>query len=227
VIFARVTVLLALGPALGSRAGSLSVPVYMGNAMQWDVRPDEGDLVVHVPAATQGAPRAMLRFPLEVCALGDQLESILAEMQRASQLGEAPPAFARRLARLGVVPAAHETLTETYRIFDALNREGRDHIWGYMARNLARPIALSAAPRMDVILGNPPWLSYRFMSGELKTRFRDGCRALNIWVREGATPTAKATLSPRPTCRATSSPARQNSTSTGAGGSRWSCRWRQ
>lgn len=185
VIFARVTVLLALGPALSTRAGTLSVPVYMGNAMQWDVRPDEGDLVVHVPAATVGGPRAMLRFPLEVCAQGDQLESILTDMQRASELGEAPDAFPRRLARLGVIESARDTLKESYRIFDLLNREGRNHIWGYMARNLARPIALSATPKMDVIVGNPPWLSYRFMSSELKTRFRDGCRSLNVWVREG------------------------------------------
>ncbi|TGN67326.1 hypothetical protein E4L95_05325 [Paracoccus liaowanqingii] len=185
VIFARVTVLLALGPALANRSGPLSVPVYMGNAMQWDVRPDEGDLVVHVPAASEGGPRAMLRFPLEVCALGDQLESILAEMQRGSELNEGPRAFANRLDRLGVATTARETLTETYRIFDALNREGRNHIWGYMVRNLARPIALSAAPKMDVILGNPPWLSYRYMSTDLKARFRDGCRAINVWVREG------------------------------------------
>lgn len=182
VIFARVTVLLALGSALADRTGAISVPVYMGNALQWDVRPDEGDLVVHVPPAERGGTRAMLRFPLEVCTLGDQLEGILEDMQRASEQNEREAAFIRRLTRRGVVLSAHSTLAATYRTFDALSREGRNHIWGYMARNLARPIALSAAPKMDVIVGNPPWLSYRYMSADLKARFRDGCRALNVWV---------------------------------------------
>ena len=35
-----------------------------------------------------------------------------------------------------------------------------------------------------MILGNPPWLSYRFMSRELKARFRDGSKALRVWVAE-------------------------------------------
>ncbi|PKP67940.1 MAG: hypothetical protein CVT83_07535, partial [Alphaproteobacteria bacterium HGW-Alphaproteobacteria-5] len=183
VIFARVTVLLALGPALRSRAGAISVPVYMGNAMQWDVRPDEGDLVVHVPAPPGGdGGRAILRFPLGVCAVGNRLEEILEDMQRASELGEDAAAFARRLARRAIPEAFRATLSETYRTFDRLRRAGRDHIWGYMARNLSRPIALAADPKMDVILGNPPWLSYRYMSRDLQTRFREGSLALSTWV---------------------------------------------
>ena len=184
VIIARVTVLLALGEDLGEREGALSVPVFLGNAMQWDVREDEGDLVVHVPPDEIGPPgTSMLRFPLEVCAEGPMLEAILGEMHRASDAGEKAARFAPRLARLGVPEAAREELAKTYGIFHKLRLAGRDHVWGYVARNLSRPIALSAAP-MDVILGNPPWLSYRFMSRELKARFRDGSKALRVWVAE-------------------------------------------
>ena len=36
-IIARVTWLLALGPAIAEREGELHVPVYLGDAMQWIV----------------------------------------------------------------------------------------------------------------------------------------------------------------------------------------------
>ena len=98
--------------------------------------------------------------------------------------GEKATRFAPRLARLGVPEAAREELAKTYGIFHKLRLAGRDHVWGYVARNLSRPIALSADPGMDVILGNPPWLSYRYMSKELKARFRDGSKALRTWVAE-------------------------------------------
>jgi hypothetical protein len=43
-----------------------------------------------------------------------------------------------------------------------LHDEGRDHIWGYYIRNLARPMWLSRDKnRVDILIGNPPWLAYR------------------------------------------------------------------
>src|ERR1700745_399953 len=51
VIIARVTWLLALGPAIEERIGELHVPVYLGDAMQWNLRQvgDARDVVVQVP----------------------------------------------------------------------------------------------------------------------------------------------------------------------------------
>ena len=40
-----------------------------------------------------------------------------------------------------------------------LHSEGRNHIWAYYTRNLVRPVALSRS-KVDVIVGNPPWLIY-------------------------------------------------------------------
>ena len=40
-----------------------------------------------------------------------------------------------------------------------MHGKGRDHIWAYYTRNLVRPIALSRN-KVDVIVGNPPWINY-------------------------------------------------------------------
>src|SRR5689334_575459 len=62
----------------------------------------------------------------------------------------------------------------TYAIFDDLCRQGRDSVWTYVARNLSRPLALSfGAGWANVVVGNPPWVAFRHMSGDLQKRFRE------------------------------------------------------
>ena len=186
VIIARVTVLLALGEDLRTRDGSIAVPVFMGNAMQWDVRRDkiESDLIVDVPHDEADGRKGgkVLRFPLNLCADGTMLDRIVTQMHEASEAGETGLRFKTRLDQLGVPATEHVTLRKTYETYDALRKAGRNHIWGYVARNLSRPVALSDGARMDVILGNPPWLSYRFMSPALKKRFKDASKARGVWV---------------------------------------------
>ena len=48
------------------------------------------------------------------------------------------------------------------RLLNKLIHEGRNSIWAYVLKNTARPLLLSAQT-FDVIVGNPPWLSYRFI----------------------------------------------------------------
>jgi len=74
-------------------------------------------------------------------------------------------------------------LAATYQHLCDLRAAGRDHIWGYVVRNQARPAWLSSKDqRADVIIGNPPWLAYRFMSGVMQIRFREECQQRGIWV---------------------------------------------
>lgn len=189
VIFARVTYLLALGRALVGRDEDVSVPVYLGDALQWNVRRDtERDLVIDVPpdprAPRKGAPT--LRFPLALCAEPVPFDRVAERMQEASEQGRSVQDFARGLPGLGVPEALRPTLEATYGVFKALHDAGRDHVWTFVARNLSRPVALSEAPeRQDVIVGNPPWLSYRYMTREMQRRFAESARALGVWVGEG------------------------------------------
>ena len=97
---------------------------------------------------------------------------------------EPPANFSAWMDRERVAsPADKLVLRETYGVMRRLQGEGRNHIWGYVARNLARPVWLaSEAQKADVVIGNPPWVSYRFMSGAFKNRFRNECRDAALWV---------------------------------------------
>jgi len=186
VIFARVTYLLALGDALPARAGDISLPVYLGDALQWNVTRDGlmRDLVVAVPRdpreGRKGAP--LLRFPLDLCADPAAFDRVIAALHDASENGWSADVFAEGLPGLGVAPDGVATLRATFLTYDRLRRAGRDHVWGFVARNLSRPVALSDGARVDVVIGNPPWLSYRYMAAPMQRLFAETARRLGLWV---------------------------------------------
>lgn|GEM_PF-1833788 len=74
----------------------------------------------------------------------------------------------------GLSEAAIGKLTATYDVLRQLHRDERDHIWGFVARNLVRPVWLSQEEqRAHMIIGNPPWLPYRYIDEGTQKRFRD------------------------------------------------------
>lgn len=211
VIIARVTYLLALAPVLGERKGSLSIPVYLGDALQLSVRSymQQTELVITVPpppgeaeravvngGATGGAPTsgaAVLTFPERLARDGPLFDKLIEDVRAASLAGESHAQFRRRGVRtieqhykrdlIREEEAALDDLTKTYLVYDDLRKAGRDTIWGYVARNLTRPFTFSAdAQRVNVLIGNPPWVAFRHMSEGLQKRFRELSRAERIYV---------------------------------------------
>ena len=202
VIFARVTFLLAIIPALRKgHPGRVAVPVYLGDALQWNLaRPGEkgehpdmfagtGTLEISVPALTVNDPTlrrldsAILLFPAAVASDAGLFDRVLNTMIDYGSRSETAANFDAWMRRQATVSRDdRERLKETYEIMSRLQSEGRNHVWGYVARNLARPVWLSSeAQKADVVIGNPPWLAYRNMRGEYQDRFRAEARASKIW----------------------------------------------
>ena len=74
------------------------------------------------------------------------------------------------------------TLESTIAVLQSLHTEGRDHIWAYYTRNLVRPVALARA-KVDVIIGNPPWLNYNQTANMLRDGLRRQSRDVyDIWT---------------------------------------------
>ena len=84
--------------------------------------------------------------------------------------------------RYGIVEADQPTIGETFEKMRHLHEQGRDHIWGYFVRNVARPAWMARTEnRVDRIVGNPPWLSYRFMTRPMQDEFRDLTKGYGLW----------------------------------------------
>ena len=187
VAIARVTYLLALGEERlksEDRPPNLPIPVYLGDSLQWNTEGFFGrrEVRVRVPDGPE------LHFPAHIAEDAARFDAIVRAMVDYSEPPAAPAVsvadFRGWLRQHGITDASDiRTLERTYEDMAALRQAGRNHIWGYVLRNLSRPFALSApGRRADVVVGNPPWLSYRYMAPRMQQRFRAECKERRLWA---------------------------------------------
>lgn len=194
VTLARVTYLLAIGRDRLTDRGQLTIPVYLGDSVRWEqdptllaqtgitIRTSDGmeliDQELHFPEGVLTDPA---RFDRLVAALAD----------RAARRD--PPAKVTNKPVIPPITAILNThhVPETDRpavevVFEKLCRlhdAGRDHVWGYYIRNLARPLSFMRADgQVDVLVGNPPWLAYRHMPAQIQESYRRLAEARGLWA---------------------------------------------
>lgn len=196
VTLARVTYLLAIGRErlLAEDRGALSVPVYLGDSLQWEQHRDLLGGVDEVAISTTGDdlvdggggmlfgddlvfPRAVLQD----AAGFDQLVTALADKAKQATTRSPRDHIMPTLLQFGVHERDLDRLVETFDTMRRLHRSGRDHIWGYYVRNLIRPLWLSEpANQFDVLIGNPPWLRYGRMTAAMQDRFKSLSKDLGL-----------------------------------------------
>lgn len=191
---ARVTYLLAIGThrlTSGSRP-PLSIPVYLGDSLRWG---EERTLLSYpgLPVSTtpnddlyeaSGDPGDQLLFPRQVIAHArfDELVNELADRATRRARRSPVPSVSGTLKRFAITGDDARVLRDTFGKMCALHDEYRDHIWGYYVRNLSRPEWLAEnSNRVDVLVGNPPWLAYRYMTQTQQRSFKAMSTARGLW----------------------------------------------
>ncbi len=185
VIFARATWLLALAPTFAKgRPPSLSVPVYLGDALQWNTKDlmNKSELEILVPPTNPTDKPTVLRFPEDVIDKPQLFDETLEAMLSFAQSGQ-PSKAIKDWMRENAVPGDAAMLVDTYEKLVRLNEEGRNHIWGYVARNLSRPIWLATErQKADIVIGNPPWVRYSSLSKVNQARLKTEAGYSAVWV---------------------------------------------
>lgn len=186
VTLARVTYLLAIGRDRlnADDRTELTIPVYLGDSLQWEQRVDVFAHEGNVTVSTEGTDFASagellfdddLIFPKSVIADAEQFDRLVDALAEKSGDTSTKPSSAvieGTLTSFGVHESDRATLTSTFDTMRRLHAMGRDHIWGYYVRNLIRPIWLAdGANHVDVLIGNPPWLAYSKMTKAMQKRF--------------------------------------------------------
>ncbi|MEU4643997.1 N-6 DNA methylase [Micromonospora sp. NPDC023814] len=195
VALARVTYLLAIGhQRLTDQRDAITIPVYLGDSMQWRERRDlfTEDHVRISAGYNASEVEEWLRFPkslLDEPSRFDQIVAGLATIAAKPRDPDNPPSLAAFFHHMRIGPDDQPMIRGTFEAMCRLHDEGRDHIWSYYLRNLARPVWLAMDDnRVDILIGNPPWLSYRHMPRDMQTRFRELSRDRGLWHgREFAT----------------------------------------
>jgi len=190
VTLARVTYLLAIGSERlqAPDRPALRVPIYIGDSIQWGQRRDLFASETLNVDTDDGAQMFadQLRFPHSLLDDADRFDQLVAEVADASTnrpRGSSHPAVGPIARRHGLSGQDLDTLTTTFATMCRLHDEGRNHIWGYFVRNLARPAWFARpANRVNVLIGNPPWLSFRFMTAAMQERFRAMASTRGLWA---------------------------------------------
>lgn len=197
VTLARVTYLMALGTArlAHEQRGPVTVPVFLGDSLQWERHRDlfADSEAVRVSTSSDelmdggggGLFDDVLVFPASVWSDAGKFDSLVGALaaeaiRTAARANKSTPtptisSLAPILKRHGITEEDdRKTLATTFETWLGLERQGRDRIWGYYVRNLVRPIWLSQPDhRVDVLVGNPPWLRYSKMTPAMQTRYID------------------------------------------------------
>ena len=182
---ARAAWVLAARPAIQAAqdagyGGAISAPVYLGDALQ--LRFQTGDMFAEreVTIDVEDDRNSELVFPLSLVDQAEIFDPLMGDIADCVERGQDPMLA---LDDHGITdPGERETLEVTIATLQWLHDEGRDHIWAYYTRNLVRPVALSRR-KVDVIIGNPPWLIFRNTASTLRTELeRQSRNVYGIWA---------------------------------------------
>ena len=144
----------------------ITVPIYLGDALQ--LRFQSGDMFAEqeVTIQVEDEENTTLVFPVSLVKRAEDFDGLMSDVAEAIEHGD-DPYFA--LDDHGVtLPPERRVMQETIEAMKRLHAAGRDHIWAYYTRNLVRPVVL-ARKKVDVIVGNPPWLNYNRTSSILRS----------------------------------------------------------
>lgn len=201
VVLARVTFLLAIGPSRLQNRGPIAVPIYLGDSLQWfrsdrslgssSLRvPVDHDELIEVGSGTQMTlftSGESLEIPLSTLKATGQFDTLVDELAKLANtvvnVRTPVPSIESILKRYGIEDESEKAvLRKTFSTLCELNAVGRNHIWGYYIRNQLRPAWLSIPEnRVDVLVGNPPWVAYKHMSPGMQDLFKKASKESGLW----------------------------------------------
>ena len=182
---ARAAWTLAARPAINaaSAAGfdaTLSIPVYLGDALQLRFRTGDMFAENQITIQTMDEENTELVFPISLVQRAEKFDALMGDISTSIERGDDPD-LALDDNEVND-PIERQIIGNTIAAMQGLHDRGRNHIWAYYTRNMVRPVALSRS-KVDVVIGNPPWINYNQTADVLRTALQNLSRnRYGIWA---------------------------------------------
>ena len=182
---ARAAWMLAAQPAIQAAAKdgvatNVTVPIYLGDALQLRFRNRDMFAQHDVTVQVEDEQNTSLVFPVSLVEQAETFDALMGDVAEAIERDEDPYLALDDHHINGELE--RQTLKATIASLQMLHNEGRNHIWAYYTRNLVRPVTLRRS-KVDVVIGNPPWLNYNQTIGTLRTELERQSRDdYGIWA---------------------------------------------
>jgi len=158
VTISKVNYVLALIPDLAVYTKAVVIPVYMANSLE-GISPTGGQMV-----DISTGDKDYFHIPTSMAEHPASLDKVIDEMGKYMS-GDADIAldgFSRQLESQGYKDWVY-LWRGNLKLIRKLVKQKRDTIWTFILKNYYRPAYLRRYP-FDIIAGNPPWLSYRYIT---------------------------------------------------------------
>lgn len=148
----------------------LTLPVYMADAL---INPQDERSLNSITIPVNPSDDEIFRIPLQSSSDAQKLSQAIQQLDEFADLANGSYGF-NEIVNIfkGVISDLHDGLDDpaflnlwasNLRLLAKLIREKRNRIWSYVLSNMSQPLVL-AKNRFDVVAGNPPWLSYRYIN---------------------------------------------------------------
>ncbi len=162
VIVAKTNYILALGDLLKKRKGAVTIPIYLTDTIKLPERwskTETADYLITINDRPIHLPEALLsNFDPAI-----ELAKEFAQQNRGKPISTEE--FRNFLTVQGFRDVDHiEKLFALTSVLKDFIDTDRDTIWAFVLKNIYKP--LSFKNRFDFVMGNPPWISFRFMESD-------------------------------------------------------------
>ena len=137
-------------------------PIHLGDSMQ--LRYDnslitaQGQITLSTGEILPGQDdEVVFEVPLSLAQDSERFDNLMIDIAESID-GDSDAAEV--LSRYQITDEEHRSVNVIVSSMQQLHAIDRDHIWAYYLRNMTRP-AVIATDKVDAIIGNPPWLTYK------------------------------------------------------------------
>ncbi len=194
-LMARVNLLLTLGD-LADHLPEVTFNVFQADSIlipeppTGEVRFDQADAALTIPLVIGNVslPSSLASLPA-VAGLARTADN---SIQRNRSEATFRSRLKSELPAMGVAPEEYEAALnaaeELYKVLRRLHLEGKDGVWAHVIEQSFAPRVLDP---VDVVVGNPPWISWKNLPEEWRDRSESTWRQWGLWQRKrvgGGTP---------------------------------------
>lgn len=173
VITSKVNYLLALGELIQHKRKSIIIPVFLADSIKL---PTFERLLEGVDVYKFRTNGEELVVPLSVVKYSHIADEIFNYVKAVVEGDSLPDDLEinlkNRFEKFGLDAADYSVIAALIGKLKEFKDKGKDSIWTYILKNIYKPIFLSER-KFDYLIGNPPWISYRYMSSDYQKFVKD------------------------------------------------------
>jgi SAM-dependent methyltransferase len=183
VITAKANYLLALGDLLKKRQSRINIPVYFANSIKLpeeEIRMITDDTPIKTPSYKVSLDGKEIHLPKKLVENPHLCDEAIDAVRNFAVQNVGRNIYQEQF--FNFIKAQHsalknldsdviEVLFNIARTLKKLIEERRDTIWAFILKNVYKPLFLKN--KFDFVIGNPPWLAYRYADLEYQKFLKD------------------------------------------------------